>query len=54
MDRGFIYLNKKNLISNLDYLGQVSQKKICLVVKANAYGHGLQRYRLIKHNALKL
>ena len=41
MDRGFIYLNKKNLISNLDYLEQVSQKKICLVVKANAYGHGI-------------
>ena len=42
MDRGFIYLNKKNLISNLDYLRQVSQKKICLVVKANAYGHGIE------------
>ena len=41
MDRGYIYLNKKNLIRNLDYLGKLSQKKICLVVKANAYGMGM-------------
>jgi len=42
MDRGYIYLNKKNFISNLNYLKDISQKTICLVVKANAYGHGIE------------
>ena len=42
MDRGYIYVNKKNFINNLQYLSQVSKKKICLVVKANAYGHGIK------------
>ena len=42
MDRGYIYVNKKNFINNLQYLSQVSKKKTCLVVKANAYGHGIK------------
>ncbi|MFL2659169.1 MAG: alanine racemase [Candidatus Actinomarina sp.] len=42
MDRGYIYVNKKSFINNLQYLSQVSKKKICLVVKANAYGHGIK------------
>ena len=27
MDRGYIYLNKKNLIRNLDYLGKTIPEK---------------------------
>lgn len=42
MDRGYIYVNKKSFINNLQYLSQVSKKKTCLVVKANAYGHGIK------------
>ena len=42
MDRGYIYVNKKSFINNLQYLSQNSKKKICLVVKANAYGHGIK------------
>jgi alanine racemase len=42
MDRGYIYVNKKSFINNLQYLSQISKKKTCLVVKANAYGHGIK------------
>ena len=42
MDRGYIYVNKNTFVNNLQYLKQVSKKKTCLVVKANAYGHGLK------------
>ena len=41
MDRGFIYVNSKNLIHNLDAIEKNVKKKLCLVVKANAYGHGI-------------
>lgn len=41
MDRGFIYVNSKNLIHNLDAIEKNVNKKLCLVVKANAYGHGI-------------
>lgn len=42
MDRGYIYVNKTNLINNIKYLKNISNKDICLVVKANAYGHGIE------------
>ena len=42
MDRGYIYLNKKSFIHNLEVLKNLSRKELCLVVKANAYGHGLE------------
>ena len=42
MDRGFIYLNKTNFLNNLLYLKELTQKNLCLVVKANAYGHGIE------------
>ena len=42
MDRGFIYINKSNLINNLNFLKGTTKKELCLVVKANAYGHGLE------------
>tara|TARA_B100000989_G_scaffold298798_1_gene289936 strand:+ start:2788 stop:3867 length:1080 start_codon:yes stop_codon:yes gene_type:complete len=42
MDRGFIYLNKTNFLNNLLYLKKLTQKNLCLVVKANAYGHGVK------------
>ena len=42
MDRGYIYLNKKSFLHNLEVLKNLSRKELCLVVKANAYGHGLE------------
>ncbi len=42
MDRGYIYLNKKSFLKNLEILKNLSRKELCLVVKANAYGHGLE------------
>ena len=44
MDRGYIYLNKKSFIHNLEVLKNLSRKELCLVVKANAYGHGPVSY----------
>ena len=41
MDRGYIYLNKKVSFIIQKYLKFI-QKELCLVVKANAYGHGLE------------
>ena len=35
-----IFLNKKNLLSNLHFLQGKTDGKICAMVKANAYGHG--------------
>ena len=42
MDRGYVYVNKSYLINNLNYLRELTKKELCLVVKANAYGHGVQ------------
>ncbi len=42
MDRGYIYLNKSHFVNNLVYLIELTKKELCLVVKANAYGHGIQ------------
>ena len=42
MDRGYIYLNKNNYLHNIEVLKNLSKKELCLVVKANAYGHGLE------------
>ena len=42
MDRGYIYVNKKNYLDNIDYLNSLSDKELCLVVKANGYGHGVE------------
>ena len=42
MDRGYIFVNKSHLVSNLNYLSDLTKKELCLVVKANAYGHGIQ------------
>tara|TARA_B100000497_G_C7694039_1_gene423023 strand:+ start:1808 stop:2896 length:1089 start_codon:yes stop_codon:yes gene_type:complete len=41
MDRGHIYVNKKNFQHNIDYLNDLATKELCIVVKANAYGHGI-------------
>ena len=35
-----IFLSKQNLIDNVSYLKSISGSKICVMVKANAYGHG--------------
>lgn len=35
-----IFLSKSNLLSNLKYIESVGGKKICVMIKANAYGHG--------------
>lgn len=39
-----IFINKSNLIHNLDFVRKfVKNKKICVMVKANAYGHGIRQ-----------
>ena len=35
-----IFLSKSKLISNVNYLKRTAGKPICVMVKANAYGHG--------------
>ncbi len=35
-----IFLNSKNLIYNVNLLSQEAKKSLCVMVKANAYGHG--------------
>jgi len=42
MDRGYIYVNKENFLNNINYLKSLSDKEVCLVVKANGYGHGVE------------
>lgn len=37
-----LYLNKENLIHNIEYLKKYRGKEILPVVKANAYGHGME------------
>ena len=41
MDRGYIYVNKNNFRHNIDYLNNLTGSELCIVVKANAYGHGI-------------
>ena len=41
MDRGRIYVNKGNLNHNIQFLKSLTSKELCVVVKANAYGHGI-------------
>ena len=41
MDRGYIYVNKNNIQHNIDYLNNLTGSELCIVVKANAYGHGI-------------
>jgi alanine racemase len=42
MDRGYVYVNKTNYLHNIEVLKQLSDKELCLVVKANGYGHGIE------------
>lgn len=35
-----IFLSKSNLLHNISYLKSVAKKPLCVMVKANAYGHG--------------
>ena len=42
MDRGYIYVNRTNYLNNISYLKSLSDKELCLVVKANGYGHGVE------------
>ena len=37
-----IILKKDNLISNINYAKSIKDGKICFMVKANAYGHGVE------------
>ena len=41
MDRGYIYVNKNNFQHNINYLNNLTGSELCIVVKANAYGHGI-------------
>ena len=38
----YIEINSRNLLANLRFFKEKTQKKVMLVVKANAYGHGLK------------
>lgn len=35
-------ISEKNLVNNIDYLKEKYKKNILPVIKANAYGHGIQ------------
>ena len=37
-----IFLNKNNLLNNIDKIEEISGKKTCVMIKANAYGHGMK------------
>ena len=37
-----IILSKENLIHNLKIVKDISKHKICAMIKANAYGHGIK------------
>lgn len=37
-----IILSRENLLYNLNQFRKITDKKICLMIKANAYGHGLE------------
>ena len=37
-----IFLSKNNLLFNIDKIEELSKKKTCVMVKANAYGHGMK------------
>ena len=41
MDRGCIYVNKSSFSDNIQFLKGFTNKELCVVVKANAYGHGI-------------
>jgi len=41
MDRGCIYVNKSSFNDNIQFLKGFTNKELCVVVKANAYGHGI-------------
>ena len=35
-----IFLSKENLLYNVNKIEEISKKKTCVMIKANAYGHG--------------
>lgn len=37
-----IFLSKDNLLYNLQKIQEISKHKICVMIKANAYGHGMK------------
>ena len=37
-----IYINSTNLIHNVEKLEEIAAHKICVMIKANAYGHGMK------------
>ncbi len=47
-----IFLNKSNLIYNVNTLLEVAQTPICVMVKANAYGHGIKEVVQIIDNEI--
>ena len=48
-----IFLNSKNLISNINLLEQDAKMPLCVMVKANAYGHGSREIVSILNNRIK-
>ncbi len=47
-----IFLNSKNLLYNVDKIEEISQKKTCVMIKANAYGHGMKEIISILNNRI--
>lgn len=46
-----MFISKRSLLHNLNYIKSTTNKKICAVVKANGYGHGLEQIvSLLKGN----
>ena len=37
-----ILISRRKLLNNVDYLSSLTSSKICAMVKANAYGHGIK------------
>ncbi len=48
-----IFLNSKNLINNVNVLEGDAQKPLCVMVKANAYGHGSKEIVSMLKNRIK-
>jgi len=48
-----IILNKSNLLHNIDYLEKTAGGQLCVMVKANAYGHGAKEIVKVLEGKIK-
>ncbi len=47
-------INRKNLLYNINVIKEITNKKVCAMVKANAYGHGIETIYSYLHNYVDL